>query len=150
MEAIHLDEDNIYNLYLSPSLKIWLILMLVIFVGVSIFFLIFPFTFKDQTGPPWFIGIFWIIIVAWNLFWVLRIPHKIIFYKNGSLEFRSVLRNMKMLATEIKSIRPEGPTYGFLVVTAKKKIRILSQFDNFHELVSKLKTLNPSVELRGC
>jgi len=145
-----LNEDKIYNLYLSPSLKIMLILMLAIFVGLSIFMLIFPFTFKNQSGPPAFLGFFWVVVVAWNLFWFFRIPHKIILYKDGYVEFVSVLRKVKVQASEIKSIKPEGPTYGFLVVKAQKKIRILSQFDDFHDLISKLRIQNPSIVLRGC
>lgn len=145
-----MNEDKTYKLFLSPSLRFLLIAMLVIFSSISIFMLIFPFTFKDRSSPPAFIGIFWIFILAWNLFWFLRIPHKIILHKDDTVEFVSVLRKIKVQAREIKSIKPEGPTYGFLVIRAQKRIRILSQFDNFHDLIAKLKTLNPSVLLRGC
>jgi hypothetical protein len=127
-----------------------LIALLVIFSSVSIFMLIFPFTFKDHSGPPAFLGFLWIIILTWNLFWILRIPHKIILYKDGLVEFISVLRKVKVQARDIKSIKPEGPTYGFLVVTAQKKIRILAQFDDFHDFLSKIKILNPLVVLHGC
>ncbi len=127
-----------------------LILMLVVFGAMSIFGLIFPFTFKDQSGPPAFIGVFWIIIASWNIIWVLRIPHKIILYKDDSIEFVSILRKMRTPIREIKSIKPEGPTYGFLVVTAQKKIRIFAQFDDFHELLTKLKEINQAIILRGC
>lgn len=143
-------EDNVYKLYLPLSFRIMLIFSLVFFVGICIFMLILPFILKDQSGPPFFVGLFWVAIVAGNLFWILRIPHRIVLHNDGSIEFISVIRKLKVHAMEVKSIKPEGGAYGFLVVRANKKIRILAQFDDFHDFVLKLKTLNPSTVFRGC
>jgi hypothetical protein len=144
-----LSEDNVYKLYLPLRLRIMLIVVFAFFVGLGIFMTIFPFVL-GKSGPPAFFGIFWIAIAAWNAFRVLRIPHRIILHNDGSIEFISVLRKLKVHAMEVKSIKPEGGTFGFLVVEAKKKIRILAQFDGFHDFIAKLKTLNPSIVFRGC
>lgn len=36
------------------------------------------------------------------------------------------------------------------IVFVSVKIRLLSQFDGFHEFVARLKAANPRIELRGC
>ena len=52
---------------------------------------------------------------------------------------------------EIESIKPYSSQFGFLIVrTSGGKIRLLNQFDGFHDFILKLKTANPAVELRGC
>jgi len=83
-------------------------------------------------------------------YWILRIPRIITVYKDGSIEFVGILRKTKTHASEIIYRKPEGISLGFLVVKAKKKINILAQFDGFHDFIIKLKTLNPSIEFRGC
>ena len=46
---------------------------------------------------------------------------------------------------------PSGQFFGFLVVRTKnKKIKILNQFDGFHDFILNLKSKNPLIELRGC
>jgi hypothetical protein len=87
----------------------------------------------------------------WKCLWVLSLPHKIMFHQDGTIEFISVLRRRSVLARDVVSIKPEGTAYGFLVVrTARSKIRLLAQFDGFHDFLTRLKAINPTVELRGC
>jgi hypothetical protein len=98
--------------------------------------------------------IYWVfplLVGGWNLFWILRFPHQIVLRPDdGTIEFRAVIRRVTMNAIEIESMKSTNATFGFINVKGKKKIRILSQFDNFHEFVLKLKQLNPSIIIRGC
>ena len=67
------------------------------------------------------------------------------------MEFVSVLRRLTVRADEIKSIKPEGTQLGFFMVrTERRKIRILGQFDGFHDFLAQLQARHPGVELRGC
>jgi hypothetical protein len=144
------NENKVYQLYLTPSFKFMLVFGLVVFVGMSIFIIFLAPGFRGRSGPPPFFGVFWIAGMMCYLFWVFRIPHKIILHGDGLIEFISVVRQIKVQAGDVKSIKPEGATYGFLVVRAGRKIRLLAQFDDFHDFVSNLKALNPSIVLRGC
>ena len=46
---------------------------------------------------------------------------------------------------------PDSGQLGFLTIkTGYGKVRILNQFDGFHEFLLWLKTNSPSIELRGC
>ena len=143
-------EENIYKLYLPWGSKIFLFGMFFVFFVSIIFMLVLPFIITGSKAPPVFVGVFWFLIVGWNLFWILRFPHQIVLHSDGIIEFNSVIRKVRMNANEIKSMKPVNCTFGFLIVKGKKNVRLLTQFDNFHEFVSRLKEFNPSVIIRGC
>jgi hypothetical protein len=143
-------EEKIYKLYLPWGSKVFLFGMLFVFLAVTVLMFVLPLTVTGPHAPPSFIGVFWLLIVGWNLFWILRFPHQIVLHADGTIEFRAVIRKVRMNAIEIASMKPANGTFGFIIVKGKKKVAILSQFDNFHEFVLKLKQLNPSVIIRGC
>jgi hypothetical protein len=140
-----------YKLYLPPSVKIMLSVMVVAFASVGISLVFLPALFRNWTGPPWFVGLFFLAILGGNAIWVLRLPHKIMFHQDGTIELISVLTRRSVLARDVVSIKPEGTTSGFMVVrTARSKFRLYAQFDGFHDFLTRLKAVNPTVELRGC
>jgi hypothetical protein len=143
-------EEKIYRLYLPWGSKAFLFGMLFVFLAVTVLMFVLSFILTEPDAPPSFFGVFWLLIVGWNLFWILRFPYQIVLRGDGTIEFRSVIRKVRMNAIEIASMKPANGTFGFLTVKGKKKITILAQFDNFHEFVLKLKQLNPSVIIRGC
>ena len=123
----------------------------VVLVFAALIILIGPALFRNWAGPPWFVGFFFLAILGVNALWVLWIPHKIMLHQDRTVEFTSVFRNRRVPVPEIVSIKPEGTTPGFLVVrTERSKIRLLAQFDGFHDFLTRLKSLNSAVELRGC
>ncbi len=141
MERTHfLTEPVAYKLYVPPSLKIILSIIPVVFVSVGAIIAIGPALFRNWTGPPWFVGFFFLAILGANGLWVLGIPHKITFHQDETVEFTSVLRSRRIPAREIVSIKPEGTTSGSLVVrTESSKIRLLAHFDGFHDFLTRLK-----------
>ena len=145
-----MNENKVYKLYLTPSFKFTLLFMLVFFAGMSIFIVVNGFRAQSKPHPPIVIVVFLIAIVTWHLFRIFRIPHKIILHRDGIIELISVIRQLTVQAGDVKSIKPEGPSLGFLVVRTNRKIRLSAQFDDFHDFVSKLKALSPSIVLRGC
>lgn len=143
-------EDKIYKLYLSPGTKIFLMGAIIFFLCFTLIFIIFRCISATYDSPPALIGIFWLIIIGWNLFYILRLPHEIILKTDGTILFNSILRRIQMKATEIESIRPASGAFGFFIVKGKKKIRLFAQFDNFHEFIFLIKQYNPAVLLKGC
>ncbi len=96
-------------------------------------------------------GVLLLGISGWIWYWILSIPHKIAVYENGQIEFVSFLRSKRIAPLEIELIKPEATQFGFLIVkTSRGKIRLLNQFDGFHDFIAYLKAHNPSVQLRGC
>jgi len=143
--------QRVYQLYLPLVLKIVVFAVLALFAVMGIVFLTGFFPPAKSPPPPRFIGIVFLAILAWNGYWVFSIPHRILVSETGAMEFQSVLRRWVVTPVEIESIKPQTSHVGFLTIrTARGKIRLLNQFDGFHEFLSNLKRMNPSVELRGC
>jgi hypothetical protein len=141
-----------YNLYIQRSLKILIVVVLMVLLLVAL--LLFSGVLKDKhgQGPPWFMGVFFLVVAGFNgYYYVLRVPHRIDVTEDGHIEFISLVRRKRLTAREISSIAPDAGQAGFFTIkTDQGKIRILNQFDGFHEFLLWLKTNNPSVELRGC
>jgi hypothetical protein len=125
--------------------------IVVAFVSVGIFSFVGPALSPGWNGPPWFLVVLFVAIIVGNGLWICSQPHKIVLDPDGTIAFISILRIRNLSARDILSIKPEGTTYGFLVVrTERSKIRIIAQFDGFHDFLARLKAMNPAVELRGC
>lgn len=147
-----MSEIKTYELYLSHFFKFFIFGMLGLFTMIGVIILGIGIFFPEANGPPWFIGFFFLVIVTWNFYYIFSFPYKIAVSWTGEISFISVLKRRQLSMAEIKSIKPDpGQFFGFLIVkTENKKIKILNQFDGFHEFIQKLKESNPSVELRGC
>jgi hypothetical protein len=101
-------------------------------------------------GPLRFVGVIWLGMVIWYGYLILSLTHTIIVSEIGQVELISIIRKSQTSLCEIESIKPASQ-FGFLVVrTTTGKFRILNQFDGFHDFIVRLKTANPTVELKGC
>lgn len=144
-------EPSVYKLYLQPGMKMVLGLLLVAFVGGAAALITWSLTSQHPKAPPLAVGLIWFGIVIIYLFFFLSMPHRITLASDGTVEFISLWRRRTVRAEEIKSIRPEGSQFGFFMVrTERGKIRLLAQFDGFHDFLSRLQAMHPGVELRGC
>jgi hypothetical protein len=143
-------EVKTYTLYLSWGAKITCFVPVGIFTLVAILFL--SGVLQDAKGePPQFIGFFFLLGAAWSLYFVSSTPYKIKVYGNIEIEFISLIRKRRVSPVDIVSIKPYGSQFGFLLVkTNRGKIKLLNQYDGFHEFIANLKAANPSIELRGC
>ena len=144
------DGTKTYSLYLTKAYKLMIFMYLAFPVAGIILLLIMAFIGKDF-GPIFIIGIWMLFITGFFWYGVLATPHKITMAPDGSITFISVLRRKKVNASEIFSIKPELGYMGMLFVrSSRSKVRLLNQFDEFHEFIAKLKSMNPTVTIRGC
>jgi hypothetical protein len=90
-------------------------------------------------------------MAAWFWYFISSLPYQIKVYGNVEIEFVSLLHRRGISPMDIVSIRSYGSQIGFLLVkTNCGKIKLLNQFDGFHEFIANLKAANSSIELRGC
>jgi len=146
-----MSEPKTYRLYLPLSVKVMIFAMpiFLMVLGLLLFSGVLP--FRGSSQPPKVLGIFWLAMIGWLGYLILSVPHRIEVSENGDVEFRSLLRQRRMTSLEIVSIKPEASSFGFLVVRgSRRKIRLLNQFDGFHDFLVNLKVTNPTIELRGC
>ncbi len=81
----------------------------------------------------------------------LRIPFEIKIHDDNTVEFRSVLRRTTVSPGEIISVKAKPYALGFLDLRhSKGTVHLISQIGGFHDFISTLKSLNPSVEVKGC
>ncbi len=146
-----MEEPRVYNLYLPRGMKLLLVLLPLAFIGGGVGIISWSLFSPHPKAPPLAVGLIWLAIAAIYLFYFLSIPHRLTLATDGTLEFTSLLRRRTLRADEIRSIKPAGAHFGFLVVrTDKGRIRLLAQFDGFHDFLTRLQVLHPGVELRGC
>jgi hypothetical protein len=128
-----------------------LALVFIAAAGIGIAIALSPSLFPSPKAPPPLVGVLLLVIFGVYLVWILYLPYQITLSQDGAVEFISVLKRRSVRAAEIRSIKPEGSKFGFLTVrTDRSKIRILAQFDGFHDFLTRLKALHPGVELKGC
>jgi hypothetical protein len=128
-----------------------LVVILIAFVGAGAAIAFLPSFFQDSKAPPPLVGIIFLAITGLYLVWILYLPHRITLAADGTVEFISVLKRRTVRAEEIRSIKPVGSKFGFFMVqTDRSKIKILAQFDGFHDFLTRIKAMHPGVELKGC
>lgn len=140
-----------YRLYLPFILRCLFCAapMFAVAIGMAIFF--GAFAAAQGGGPPKIIGVFPFAIGIWYAYWVFSTPHRIVFHDAGTIDFISVLRQWHFRAGDIRSIKPLSSQIGFLIVrTNSGSLRLLNQFDDFHDFIVKLKIANPTIETHGC
>ena len=143
--------DKEYHLYVQRHLKVFIFGILTLFTVSGFLMISGVLQSSNGNGPPRLVGLFWLIMVSWYWYWVLTIPHTIMVSESGRVAFNSVIRKRLTTMREINSIKPYGNQFGFLQIkTNTGKIRLLNQFDGFHDFLLNLKTANPTVEIRGC
>ncbi len=142
-----MEEPAVYKLYVQPGMKLMLVLIVAVFGGAGGAVMLA----HGPKPPSPIFGVILLAMVALYLLWILALPNRITLSQDGAIEFISVLQRRAVRAQEIVCIRPSNSRLGFFVVsTANAKIRILAQFDGFHEFLTRLQAMNPTVELKGC
>jgi hypothetical protein len=146
-----LEEPRVYKLYLQPGMKLMLVLIFIAFIGAGVSIIVIPWLYHLQKAPPPLVGVIWLAFVCFSLVWILGLPLRITLAQDGRIEFISLLSRRLVRAEEIRSIKPHNSQIGFFLVrTDRAKIRLLAQFDGFHDFLTRLESLHPGVELRGC
>jgi hypothetical protein len=144
------EEPAVYKLYLSPGLKLQLGFVVLALGGVAFAAIGVPLLVRAPKAPPPLFGVFFLAIICVVLLQFLSLPHRITLAPDGSVEFTSIWRRRVVRIEEIRSIKPSSHIGFFLVRTDGANIRLLAQFDNFHDFLTRLQARNPGVELRGC
>jgi len=145
------EEPLVYKLYVQRGMKILLGAVFLALAGLGGCLAFFPAIFKDPKPPPPLIGLIFLAVLAVNVLWILAIPYRITWSRDGVIEFISLYRRRTVRPGEIRSIKPASANFGFFIVqTDHGKIKILAQFDGFHDFLGRLKAVSPGVELRGC
>jgi hypothetical protein len=104
-------------------------------------------------APPPFFVVAWIGILLW--FWYVAlvwISYEIRLSPAGELEFKSVLRSVKVDARDVSYVGPALggiDPYTLVFKTRTKTARTVRQMDGLTSLIEQLRSLSPQIELKG-
>ena len=143
---------KLYKLYLAKSLLIFYLVMLAVFVSVGVVGIVVGAIGKlSSEGPPVWVFVILLGFALFNAYMWLRFPFEIKVRDDSIIEFRSVFRRTTISPMEVKSVRAKPYALGFVdVVHQGGTVHLLNQIDGFHDFISTLKSLNPSVKIQGC
>lgn len=92
-------------------------------------------------------------MLAWLWYLALfLIAYEIRLTASGEIEFKSVLRSIKMDARGLESIRPAQfglDPYTLVFKSGTHTARTLRQMDGLSALIFELRAINPHLDLRG-
>jgi hypothetical protein len=99
---------------------------------------------------PLLVVVLWCSALVWNWHVLLGIPYEIRFETANRISFVSLARTVTLSTADLRSIKPYGGAVGFYLLRHDGgKIRLLSQFTGFHEIVSRIKAANPNFDIVG-
>jgi len=143
---------KLYKLYLGKPLLIFYLVVLAVLVSVGIVGIVVGAIGKvGSEGPPVWVFVILLGFALFNAYMWLRFPFEIKVRDDSFIEFRSVFRRTTISPMEVKSVRAKPYALGFVdVVHQGGTVHLLNQMDGFHDFISTLKSLNPSVKIQGC
>ena len=130
----------------------YLLLLALTLVGALLLSLLFPMAIS---GRDYLIGG---LLALWALallrYWVflLSMPHRVCMEGNEALVLHSLFRTKKVPCSEIAALRisPFSQSYLRIVTSGKKTFPMLNHVDGLHDLIIRIKRINPKLETKGC
>jgi len=129
-------------------------LFLLVLTGIGIFLLslLIP---MAVSGQDYLIGI---LLILWGFallrYWafLLSTPHRICLEGNTSLVLHALFRTRKIECSEISAVKvsPIYQSYLRIITSGKKTFPMLNHVDGLHDLIGRIKAINPDLETRGC
>jgi hypothetical protein len=142
---------KVYRLYIAKPLLILYLLVILSFplVGVAGLAAAVLGAFGPDRTAVWIFVVVLGIGLLTSYMW-LRFPFEIR-VNGGVIEFRSAVRTTIVPVAEIKSVRAQRYTIGFVDVWyGRGTVHLINQMDGFHEFVCTVKSLNPAAKIEGC
>lgn len=127
-----------------------------IFAVATVFFtviglaVLLPQSLDNDPDVPLFFLIIWFGILGWFWFNVVSTPYRALLYSDGRLELQTLARRKTVHALEIKRIRGGGLAMGYtgaVIEHTNGKIWLRTSFVNFFDFLTRLKELNPAIEI---
>jgi hypothetical protein len=91
----------------------------------------------------------WLGIVGWFWFNVLSTPFEARISPDGWIQFRGLARRVMVAAGEIRQIRGLGGNMGMKIEHARGRIWLRLPFTENFQFLTRIRELNPSVQIRG-
>ncbi len=130
----------------------YLLLLALTLVGALLLSLLFP---MAVSGRDYLVGgllAIWALALLRYWAFLLSMPHRICLEGGEVLVLHSLFRTKKVPCSEIAAMRisPFYQSYLRIVTSGKKTFPMLSHVDGLHDLITRIKRINPNLETKGC
>ena len=141
-----------FSVSLSTLLYRYLFLVLLTAIGGFLLYILVPMTLKSHSNLILFLLILWGLGLIWYWISLLSMPYRICLEPGGSLMLASLLRQRKVDCKEITQFRvsPFHPSYLKIVTSRKRSYSIFNHIDGLHDLINRIKQINPALKTTGC
>ena len=119
-------------------------MFLVMTVAFTVFAIAYSFS-PDREGP---IVLFYVTL-AWFWLNILLNPFRVRLWPNGEIEFRALARRPRVNARDVTQVRVYSMSLGMVFVHRGGKIWVRAALKNFFDLLTRLRELNPQLEIRS-
>lgn len=130
----------------------YVFLLALTLVGALLLSLLFP---MAVSGSDYLVGgllAIWALALLRYWAFLLCMPHRVCLEGNESLVLHSLFRTKKVPCSEIAALRisPFYQSYLRIVTSGKKTFPMLNHVDGLHDLIIRIKRINPKLETKGC
>ena len=127
-------------------------LLILTLIGSGILYFLVPIALSSMDYPVLVLLVVWVLALLHYWYYLLNMPYRISCVEEKTLSFISILRRREIPLNEITCLRvsPIYPTYLKICTSRKKNISIINHVNGLHDLVWKIKNINPDLETIGC
>jgi len=130
----------------------YLFLLVLTGIGVFLLYLLIP---MAVSGQDYLIGG---LLILWGFallrYWafLLSTPHRICLEENTVLVLHALFRTSKIECSEVSAVKvsPIYQSYLRIITSGKKTFPMLNHVDGLHDLIGRIKAVNPDIRTRGC
>ena len=130
----------------------YLLLLALTVVGALLLAILFPMAYADRDYLIGALLAIWALALLRYWAFLLGMPHRICLEGTESLLLHSLFRTKKIKCSEIAALRvsPFYQSYLRIVTSRKKTFPMLNHVDGLHDLIDRIKDVNPDLETKGC
>ena len=129
-----------------------LLLLVLTAIGALLLLLLIP---MAVSGRDYLVGG---LLVVWALallrYWafLLSMPHRVCLEGDEFLVLHSLFRTRKVKCSEVTAMRvsPFYQSYLKIVTSRKKTFPMINHVDGLHDLIGRIRRINPNLETKGC
>jgi hypothetical protein len=130
----------------------YLLLLVLSLLGVLVLSIVFPMAVADRDYLVGALLTVWALALVRYWYFLISMPHRICAEGEESLVLHSLFKKRKILLSEIAAVRvsPFSQSYLRIVTSRKKKIPLLNHVDGLHDLIARIRRVNPDLKTKGC
>jgi hypothetical protein len=130
----------------------YILLLALTIVGILLLYLLVPMAVADRDYLVGALLAVWALALVRYWYFLISMPYRICAEGKERLVLHSLFRKRKILLSEIAAVRvsPFYQSYLRIVTSRKKTIPLLNHVDGLHDLIARIRRVNPDLKTKGC